>query len=204
MKITAISMLLALAWTNVHSQTSPDDPSNRKFYVGSTLFVLLGNLSSKNRPDFAQINFGYRVSPKEVVSVEAKTWKYAWPLGIPYGKSFLAPQEQYPGYVRDFGVALVYQRFWWKGLYTGIHAMNALQKYVNADNQKIQNGYQLFMTYRLGYHVTLFRNRFFIEPSVAITNWPIRTNVPESFAGLDAQWPKYFLVEPGFHFGFKF
>jgi|GEM_PF-6649179 len=48
------------------------------------------------------------------------------------------------------GVALVYQRFWWKGAYTAVHAMNALQRYVDADGKKIQNGYQLFMTYRLG------------------------------------------------------
>jgi hypothetical protein len=205
MKVKFISTLLvlALAWTHVHSQTSPDDPNYRKYFVGSTFFVL-GNLSPGNRPDFAQLNFGYRITPRDVISVEAKTWKYAWPLGIPYGKSFQAPQEEYPGFVRDFGVALAYQRFWWRGLYTGIHAMNALQNYVNADGKKFQSGYQLFMTYRLGYHVPLFKNRFFIEPSVAVTHWPVRTNVPESFARLDGKWPKYFLFEPGLHFGFKF
>ena len=60
------------------------------------------------------------------------------------------------------------------------------------------------MTYRLGYHVPLFKNRFFIEPSVAVTHWPINTNVPESFAALEHKWPKYFLLEPGLHFGYKF
>ncbi|MEX2591730.1 MAG: hypothetical protein WD426_03075 [Anditalea sp.] len=82
--------------------------------------------------------------------------------------------------------------------------MNALQKYVDKDNLKIQNGYQLFMTYRLGYHFELLKNRLFIEPSVAITHWPINTNVPESFAKLESQWPNYFLFEPGLHFGIKF
>ena len=48
--------------------------------------------------------------------------------------------------------------------------MNALQRYVDADPMKSQNGYQLFMTYRLGYHIQLFRNRFFLEPSVAMTH----------------------------------
>ena len=62
----------------------------------------------------------------------------------------------------------------------------------------------LFMTYRLGYHVQLFKNRFFIEPSVAMTHWPVKTNVPESFARLDSKWPSYFLFEPGLHFGVKF
>lgn len=101
-------------------------------------------------------------------------------------------------------MALVYQRFWWKGAYTAVHAMNALQRYVDADPMKSQNGYQLFMTYRLGYHIQLFRNRFFLEPSVAMTHWPINTNVPESFARLERRWPNYFLFEPGLHVGVKF
>ena len=122
---------------------------------------MLGNFSSKNRPDFVQLNFGYRVTPKDVVSIELKTWKYAWPLGIPYGKSYEAPEEKYPGYIRSHGFAFAYQRFLWRGLYVAAHAMNSFQKYYTEDNKKIQNGYQLFMTYRLGYHIPLFKNRFF-------------------------------------------
>lgn len=76
-----------------------------------------------------------------MVSIELITWKYAWPLGIPFGKSFEAPREKYPGYVRSFGVAAVYQRFLWKGVYAAVHAMNTVQKYVGEDNKKIQTGY---------------------------------------------------------------
>lgn len=47
------------------------------------------------------------------------------------------------------------------------------------------------MTYRLGFHVPLFKNRLFIEPSVAVTNWPVNTNVPESFQVLEGEWPGY-------------
>ncbi len=65
-----------------------------------------------------------RLTPKDVRLVEAKTWKYAWPLGISYGKSFEAPEEKYPGYVCSFGIAFAYQRFWWKGAYVAVHAMN--------------------------------------------------------------------------------
>ena len=136
------------------------DSTNRRYFVGSSFFML-GNFSSKNRPDFVQLNFGYRVTPKDVVSIELKTWKYAWPLGIPYGKSYEAPEEKYPGYIRSHGFAFAYQRFLWRGLYVAAHAMNSFQKYYTEDNKKIQNGYQLFMTYRLGYHIPLFKNRFF-------------------------------------------
>lgn len=75
-----------------------------------------------------------------MVSIEVKTWKYAWSLGIPYGKSKEAPEEEYPGYIREFGVAFVYQRFWWIGAYTAVHAMHALQKYLDDIIKKFRMG----------------------------------------------------------------
>ncbi|MFA6127727.1 MAG: hypothetical protein WC699_10505 [Bacteroidales bacterium] len=204
-KLFLLVMVLALAFTKANSQTQAKDSTYRKFFVGSTLWEL-GNFipGDTNPPDLVQLHFGYRITPKNVISIEAKTWKYGWPLGIPYGKSFQAPGEGYNGYVRAFGIGLVFQHFWWKGAYTSIDAGNMLQRYMDEDNKHIQNGYQLFMTYRLGYHFQFFKNRFFIEPSVAITHWPINTNVPEAFAQVESKWPNYFLFEPGLHFGFKF
>jgi len=206
MKLKLLMLMFAatLLSTEGKSQTKLPDPEYRKFFIGSTLFVLSNLAPDNNPPEFAQLNFGYRVTPKEIVSVEFKTWRYAWPLGIPYGDSFEASGEGYPGSIRDFGTALVYQRFVWKGLYGAVHALNAVEKYSDMDGKKITNGYMLFMTYRVGYHIELFRNRMFIEPSVAMTQWPIRTNTPEAFAAVDSRWPKYFLFEPGLHFGVKF
>ncbi len=202
-RLITLAVVLTVTFSNAYSQSRAQDSTDRPCFVGSTFF-LLGNLSSTNKPDFVQLNLGYRITPSHVVSVELKTWKYAWPLGIPYGKSFEAPEERYPGYVRSWGMAFVYQHFWWKGLYTSIHAMNALQKYVDENNQKIQNGYQLFMTYRIGYQIKLLKNRFFMEPSVAMTHWPVNTHVPAAFKALESKWPNYFLFEPGLHFGINF
>jgi hypothetical protein len=204
-QIVLLATVLVLAVSSIYGQKTEQDPTYRKFFVGSTLWEL-GNFipGDTNPPDLVQLHFGYRITPKNVISIEAKTWKYAWPLGIPYGKSFQALGEGYNGYVRAFGIGLVYQHFWWKGAYTSIDAGNMLQTYMDEDNKHIQNGYQLFMTYRLGYHFQFFKNRFFIEPSVAITHWPINTNVPESFARVESKWPNYFLFEPGLHFGIKF
>lgn len=105
------------------------DTTVRKCFIGSTFFML-GNFSSTNKPDFVQLNLGKRVTSKDAVSIEIKTWKYAWPLGIPYGQSFEAPEEKFPGYIREYGIAFAYQRFWWKGLYTAIHIMNARQTFL--------------------------------------------------------------------------
>ena len=204
-KITLTSLIIVMCTTLTFSQKTEQDSTSRKFFIGSTLFML-GNFipDDPNKPDFVQLNFGYRITPKDVISLEAKTWKYAWPLGIPLGDSRTAPEEKYPGYSREFGIGIVYQRFLWKGAFASIDAGNMFVKYMDENNKHIQNGYQLFMTYRLGYHFQFFKNRFFIEPSIAMTHWPIKTNVPESFAKLENKWPNYFLIEPGLHFGVKF
>ncbi len=203
-KYLATIILLTLLSIKVKAQNlNKIDSTYKKYFVGSTFFML-GNFAEKNKPDFVQLNFGYRITTRDVVSLELKTWKYAWSLGIPYGSSFEAPEEEFPGYVREYGIALAYQRFFWKGLYGAIHVMNARQTFVDDNGDKIKNGYQMFNTYRLGYQFRFFKNRFFIEPSIAMTHRPIRTKMPSGFAELDNKWPRYFIGEPGLHFGFNF
>ncbi len=201
--IVVLAILLASS-IQLKAQYAKQDTTYRKFFVGSTLFVFSNLFSDKNSPDFGQLNLGYRLSPKDAVSLELKTWKYAWSLGIPFGESFEAPAEKFPGYIREYGFALAYQRFWWKGLYTGVHVMNAWQSFVGNNGKKIDNGFQIFNTYRAGYHFKLFKDRFFIEPSIAITHRPYHTPMPESFKQLDEKWSKFFFGEPGLHFGFNF
>lgn len=196
-------VLMLTTTVQLNAQYPKQDSTYSTYFVGSTLFIL-GNLDSKNRPDFVQLNLGYRLTGKDVISLELKTWKYGWPLGIPYGKSFEAPEEKFPGYIREYGFALVYQRFWWQGLYTGVHVMNAWQSFVEDTIGKIDNGFQIFNTYRVGYHFKLFKDRFFIKPSIAVTHRPYHTRMPDSFKQIDDTWSKFFFGEPGLHFGFNF
>lgn len=203
-KLLFIGFVLMLTSTlQIKAQYTKQDSTYKKCFVGSTLFML-GNLDSKNRPDFVQLNLGYRLTSSDVISLELKTWKYAWPLGIPYGNSFESPEEKFPGYIREYGFALAYQRFWWKGLYTGVHVMNAWQSFVDDNGNKIDNGFQVFNTYRVGYHFKLFKDRFFMQPSIAVTHRPYHTRMPDSFKQIDDKWSKFFLGEPGLHFGFNF
>ncbi len=146
-KIIAIGSALLLATaSSLSAQYAKRDNTYKKCFVGST-FAMLGNFLPSNRPDFGQLNLGYRLTGKDVVSLELKTWKYAWPLGIPYGESYEAPEEEFPGYIREYGFALAYQRFFWKGLYAGVHVMNAWQTFVDDDGKKVDNGFQIFNTY---------------------------------------------------------
>jgi hypothetical protein len=203
-----IGLALVLASSlQLNAQNAKQDSTYKKWFIGST-FLMLGNLipDDPNAPEFIQLNAGYRITPKDVVFLEFKTSKFNWPLGMPWKEIVDEQRAQYnfPGYVRQYVLGVAYNRFWWKGLYTGVHAMNAFQTYRNEDKKKITNGYTLFMTYRLGYQLKFFKNRFFFEPSVGLTHWPIKTNTPESFKLKESKWPGYFGWEPGLHFGFNF
>jgi hypothetical protein len=84
------------------------------------------------------------------------------------------------------------------------HVMSAWQSFVNNDGNKIDNGFQIFNTYRVGYHFKLFKDRIFIQPSIAVTHRPFHTDMPESFKQLDDKRSKFFFGEPGLHFGVNF
>lgn len=200
-----IGLALVLASSlQMNAQYAKQDSTYRRYFIGSTLFVLANFVPDNNPPDFVQLNLGYRITGKDIISLELKTWKYSWPIGIPYGKSFEAEGEGFPGYVRDVGFSIGYQRFLWKGLYAGVNIMNAWQLFINEDRKKIGNGFQIFNQYRVGYHIKLFKDRFFIQPSIAITHRPYHTKMPDSFKQVDDKWPKFFFGEPGLHFGYNF
>lgn len=188
----------------MNGQSAPKDSTYRRWFIGSS-FLMLGNFipGDENPPEYVQLNVGYRLTPKDVVSIEFKRSIYAWPLGIPFGPSFDAPGLNYPGHARILAPTIGYQRFWWKGVNTSIRALNAFEKYMDESNKKIGNGYTLYLNFHLGYQFKFFKNRFFFEPAIGCSYWPIRTNVPESFKSVEKKWANYF-IEPGLHFGFNF
>lgn len=205
-KIILIIALLGAFTLNLHAQYVKTDSTYKHWFVGSSMFVLVGNFSTENPPNFAQLNLGYRITGKDVITLEPKTWKYAWPNGIhpflnnAYGKQ----EEKFPGYVREYGLSLSYQRFFCKGLYAELNVMPTLQTFVNDTGKKIDDGFQIFNTYRIGYHIKLFKDRFFIQPSIAITHRAHHTKLPDGFKQLDDKWSKFIFGEPGLHFGFNF
>jgi hypothetical protein len=202
-KITWITLVLVLtSCLQAKAQNTETDSTFKRWYIGSSLF-LLGNLDDTNNPEYVQLNIGYRINPKNVISFEFKRSIYSWPLGIPFGPSFDKPGLNYPGHARILAPTIGYQHFWWKGIYTSVYALNAFEKYLDKDNKKIGNGYTLYLNFHLGYQFQFFNNRFFFEPAIGCSYWPIRTNLPESFKTAEKDWPNYF-IQPGFHFGYNF
>lgn len=203
-KILWVGLAFVLASSvRLHAQSAKQDSTYRRWFVGSTLY-LLGNLDKVNNPEYVQLNVGYRITPKDVVSFRFKRSIYSWPIGIPFGSpSFDAPGKNYPGHARILAPTVGYQRFLWKGAYASVQALNAFEKYLDENNKKIGNGYTLYLDFYLGYQFRFFQNRFFFEPAIGCSYWPVRTNVPESFKSLEKDWPNYF-IQPGFDFGFNF
>lgn len=202
-KIVVIGLvLLMLSSSALKAQVAQPDSTYRKWFIGSTLY-LLGNFTEKHNPEYIQLNVGFRITPKDVIHFRFKRSVYDWPLGTPWGKIFDGTEDTYPGHARILAPTLGYQRFWWKGVYTSVFALNAFEKYMDQSGQKIGNGYTLYLEFYLGYQFKFFKNRFFFEPSLGISYWPVRTNVPESFRAVESKWPNYF-VQPGFDFGFNF
>lgn len=202
-RIAFIGFVALLASTMTgKAQSTKQDSTFRRWYVGSSL-LMLGNLDQTNNPEYVQINVGYRITPKDVISFEFKRSIYSWPIGIPFGPSFDKPGLNYPGHARILAPTLGYQRFWWKGVYTSVYALNAFEKYIDENKKKIGNGFTLYVNFHLGYQFKFFKNRVFFEPAIGCSYWPIRTGVPESFKVLDEKWPNYF-IQPGLHFGFNF
>jgi hypothetical protein len=202
-KILFIGFALLLASSlQINAQNASKDSTFKRWYVGSTLY-LLGNFDKTNNPEYIQLNAGYRITPKDVVLFKFKRSVYNWPLGMPWRELFDGQRETYPGHARILAPTIGYQRFWWKGVYTSVHALSAFEKYMDENNKKIGNGYTLYLDFYLGYQFKFFKNRFFFEPAIGISYWPLRTGVPESFKALEQKWPNYF-IQPGLDFGFNF
>ena len=153
-------------------------------------------------PRFYQVNFGYQLTKKDVISVEWITWRYYAPLGASYEKMSDAAYK-FPGYVDAAGFGLAYQRFLWNNVYSAIHAVWLKQKYSDHNGIHLGEGEQLFFQFRLiGYHWAI-GSFMFLEPNLAVTHWPINTGLPPSFQTQEDRWGK-FQIEPGLHFGLNF
>jgi hypothetical protein len=203
MKRLLLILLVVYSSNSFSQRINSQVPEDKQYFIGSTLFVPFA-LFLDDSPQYYQLDFGYRINTKNTVAFEVITWKYPGPLGRPYGSDYESEETNFPGEVQAFGAGLSYQRFLWKGLYGQVHSTAFKQNYLELNGDKIQSGFQLFNTFRVGYHVEFFNNHLFIEPSIAMTWWPINTNLPESFQVEEDKWNKFFLGEPGLHFGVNF
>ncbi len=206
-KILFIGFILIMTNSlKLNAQYDNQDSTFKRWFVGTSLFVFLGNLDRENPPNFVQLNIGYRITGKDVVTVAPKTWKYAWPNGIhPFlNKAYKKTEEKFPGYVREYGVTLSYTRFLWKAWFAQLDVMPTYQVFAHNNGTTKDKGFQIFNSYRAGYHFKLFKDKLFFQPSICMTHRAYHTQLPNGFKQLDDKWSKFIFPEPGLNIGFNF
>ncbi|MBK8881729.1 MAG: hypothetical protein IPN67_04905 [Bacteroidales bacterium] len=194
-KFISTTLVFAMFTTMAFCQTERRDSTFRRHTLGTSLF-LLGNIGDS--VSFFQLNYGYRLSQKDNLIVEAITWTYYEPLG-----TFGSSEEFFPGKVRAYGIGLGYQRFLWKNLFTTVEPTFFIQQFYDNNDTKNPERISIVSQFILGYRIELFKKRMFVEPAYALKYWPVTTNVPSSFAEIENGIQKY-KFEPSLNFGFRF
>jgi hypothetical protein len=156
-----------------------------------------------------ELHIKRNLDDKNIIGVKLATWRLFQPMGITWWDGLLdkieSESEFYPGHVRASGIGITYQRMLWKGLFTTVEVLPQFQTYLDENDNKVGDGFQLYNSYHLGYHIALGKQkRFFIEPQVHCQHWMFDDNAPEGFRELDDKWRNYFLFEPNLYFGIKF
>jgi hypothetical protein len=185
------------------AETDPEDPRRYRF-TASSPYLTFTNFD----PDVAtiyELHVGYRITPKDVLSLKAVTWRLHAPLGIPWGPSLMNEDEYYPGTLRETGVGLSYQRFLWKGAYAAVQVVPLAKTYRDEADVVVGKGFRLYTSYHLGWYLPFFHNRLYVEPQVHCNYWPVETASPAAFGPQDEKWGNnYFLFEPNLMLGFNF
>jgi len=199
----------AFAQSNQHIGKEID--SSHKHRLSFPLITLLniGDGDVKTNTKHFEIHFKRKLNSKDIIGVKFATWRLFQPMGILWWDGLLdkvdSESEFYPGYLRETGVGISYQRQLWKGLFATVEVLPQYKTYLGEDKSKIANGFKLYTSYHLGYHLSFGKKkRFFIEPQIHCQNWVFDTNTPSEFKQLDDKWRNYFLFEPNIYFGVNF
>ena len=156
-----------------------------------------------------ELHIKRNLDDKNIIGLKLATWRLFQPMGIVWWDGLLdkieSESEFYPGHVRETGIGITYQRMLWKGLFATVEVLPQFQTYLDENENKVGDGFKLYNSYHLGYHIAFGKQkRFFIEPQVHCQHWMFDNNAPEGFRALDDKWRDYFLFEPNLYFGIKF
>lgn len=208
---SALACLLLVLFTINYTKAqtvnpSVTDPSTTKRFSLSTTYLSLLNFGDeKTNTHHYELQLGYKLSPNNRIGIKVATWKLFAPMGMPITEQLkFDDANNYNGRLREMGIGITFQRMLWKGLFATVEVMPQLKTYLDENNQKIANGFKLYTSYHVGYRVTFFKNRFYLEPQIHCNYWPIDTNTPESFKQMDDKWNNYILFEPNLYLGVNF
>ena len=209
-KLVAATIMIAvftapsICQNHTKGKSVRDTVPGYKFSVSTTYFTFINSLP--NSVSMYEFHFGYKLTPKDRIEIKVATWSLFEPMGIPMWDPLLQKEsEWYPGRIRESGIGITYQRFLWKGLFAQIEILPLWKIYLDANKNKIGDGFKLYTSYHLGYHVPLFKNRLFLEPQIHCNYWPIDSKGPQGFEEKENKWKNnYILFEPNIFIGINF
>ena len=211
--IILTALMIAVFTTLAISQNHPQSVEGNikgtvpehKFSVSTPYLSFINFGEEKTNTHHYEFHFKYELTPKDKIGIKVATWKMFAPMGMPLQEQLKFDKSNYyPGRLRENGMGVTYQRMIWKGLFATVEILPQLKTYFDENDKKIGNGFKLYTSYHLGYHIPLFKNRLYLEPQVHCNYWPVDTNTPQGFKDMDDKWNNYFLFEPNLYFGVNF
>lgn len=195
-------IVAAYAFCQNSIKFAEDHVPSYMYSVGTTYLAFDNFGDEKTNTHHYELHFGYRLTDKDKIGIKLATWKLFAPMGMPMLEQLKFDEENfYPGRLRENGMGITYQRTIWKGIFAAIEILPLYKTYLDETNSKVANGFKLYTSYHAGYHISLYKNRFYLEPQIHCQYWPIDTNVPEAFRIEDDRWNNYFLFEPNLYLG---
>ena len=178
-----------------------------KYRVSLPYFIItdpIGNSwDDRQNTQMLELHVKRNLDNKNIIGLKFATWRLFQPMGIQWWDGLLdkleTESEFYPG------IGITYQRMLWKGLFATAEVLPQFQTYMDLNGDKIGNGFKLYNSFHLGYHISIGKKkRFFIEPQIHSQVWMFGNNAPDGFKQLNDKWKNYFLFEPNIYIGVNF
>jgi len=211
------TVLLFFCTVGAYAQTSsPEGKENEvthKWRASAPYFIFTEPIGGDwhDRTSIQMIEFHVKrnLDDKNIIGVKFATWRLFQPMGITWWDGLLdkidSGSEFYDGYLRETGIGVTYQRILWKGLFATVEVLPQIQTYTDLEGNKIKNGFKVYNSYHLGYHIAFGKKkRIFIEPQVHVNQWMFDNNSPEGFKEFDDKYGNIFLFEPNIYVGWNF
>jgi len=197
--------MVGITWGQTIKSSGEDSVPGYKYSVSTTYLSFLNFGEEKTNTHHYEIHVGYKLTPKDKISIKVATWKMFAPMGMPMQEQLKFDENNfYPGRLIETGIGVTYQRMIWRGLFATVEILPQLKTYLDENDKKIDKGFKLYTSYHLGYHKSFFKDRIYIEPQIHCQYWPVNTNVPQAFKDIDDEWNDYFLFEPNLYIGVNF
>ncbi len=203
--------LSAFAQTN--STVDKKTELDYKWRVSTPYFIIAdpigGGWNDRTSTQMIELHVKRNLDNKNIIGVKFATWRLFQPMGITWWDGVVdkieSGTEYYDGFLRETGIGMTYQRMLWKGLFASIEVLPQIQTYTDLDGNRIKNGFKVYNSYHLGYHVSIGKKkRFFIEPQVHVNQWFFDNNSPEGFKEFDEKYGNVFYFEPNIYLGVNF